>query len=69
MSLEDLVHILNSNHFYPAAIVEKGKITSLEIYCPAIQSISRLEKVKEVCGDEWIIDFVSKDEVIVIQKK
>lgn len=68
-SYEDISDDLRSNHLYPDFIMEGKEIVSLEVKCPAIQSIPRLKVVQDVCGDDFKCDFVSKDEVIVIQKK
>lgn len=66
---EDISDDLRSNHLYPDFVVEGKKIVRLEVKCPAIQSIPRLEKVKEVCGDDFDCNFLPNEEIITVKKK
>ncbi len=69
----DLILELNNCHFYPATLKTIGKkketITGLSIYCPAILRDSKLQKVAEVVGDKFSVQYIpNKNEIEITLK-
>lgn len=67
----DLILELQSNHFYPASLVEikrkKEVVCGLSINCPPILKEGRLEAVRKVIGEKYFADFLPNKAVIEIK--
>lgn len=72
MTYEELILILNSNHFYPeinrTLKLNSEKITGLEISCSPILKDSRMGAVKTALPDGFKCIWNPNSEAILIKK-
>lgn len=73
MNYDDLISHLNNNHFYPAKIMKvknKSKVVEgLQVDAPPILKDSRGEKIKEVVGEDYSVDWIPNGNYFIIKKK
>ena len=72
-TLEELLVILQANHFYPGTQTELKKkgIQALYINCPPILKTERTDRVREVVGEGWKLDWVGngEDKIVITKQK
>lgn len=61
MPYEDLIQKLKDNHFYPMKVrksLKTGNILGVEIDCAPILQDMRVNRIKEVIGDQWKVTWL-----------
>lgn len=70
---DTIIPFLNNNHFYPGKTVVMKKnrevCEGLWLYCPPILKESKVNKLKELLGDGWKVDWFGNLQEIHIKKK
>lgn len=65
----DIVSLLESNHLFPRYVSEKRKIIGLEISCNAGMEEMRSDKIREILGEGFNINFQAATFILFISKK